>query len=86
MVIQLPKCCKGYFGRDCQGEGASYQLIVLKGWTINAAFQSTGIMKRGSGRGCTTPKDCLKKDPKAVILKSCVALLLFDFCHIFLKS
>ncbi|KAK2504704.1 hypothetical protein MC885_011745 [Smutsia gigantea] len=29
VVIQLPKCCKGYFGRDCQGEGASYHLTVL---------------------------------------------------------
>lgn len=50
MVLRLPKCCKGYFGRDCQGEGASYHLAILKGLCDHCAvFESTDAVGGGGG-------------------------------------
>lgn len=79
MVIRLPRCCKGYFGRDCQGEGASYHLAILKGLChLCAVSESTDAVEQGWGRGRRTallPGTPPRNDPQATILKSCLAFL-----------
>lgn len=78
MVVRLPRCCKGYFGRDCQGEGASYHLGILIVPSLRGIVKAQTLRGAGSNAWLFIPP--LRKDPKAVILKSWVAfLLLFPF-------
>ena len=79
--LRLPKCCKGYFGRDCQGEGASYHLAILKGLCDHCAvFESTDAVGGGGG-GAAANSSSL---PASVQMQrgDSELMLSFDYCNI----